>query len=282
MKHVYVRLMRLRECGTLIGELTTKLLVHTNQIVQEYRRSIHGWKLGRMWEEAAVEILMEVESDEPLPQVATAGLWDFERSSGHAGYRCQRCGTWEYANKTLRCPCDDAAPTVETVVPAVTLRELLLTSGMHEAVDPLSQPPEEEEPKCSADTPCQTCGNPGRMQALMFYTGIWCDVCFAKAWKDMDDEQNPCHCDEDEPPDARPRYAVGDQVFWFDTDIRLAKHKLARLNLAVVIEVHPAHYSIKFNGFPFKVPMLSVVGKIVMDQEAIDALGLRYGKAAHA
>jgi hypothetical protein len=31
--------------------------------------------------------------------------WVFERSSGYAGYRCQICATWVYANQPLKCDC---------------------------------------------------------------------------------------------------------------------------------------------------------------------------------
>lgn len=31
--------------------------------------------------------------------------WNFERSSGYAGYRCGSCGKWCYANQPLECEC---------------------------------------------------------------------------------------------------------------------------------------------------------------------------------
>ncbi len=36
--------------------------------------------------------------------------WFFERSSGYAGYRCVKCGTWVYANQypekqKFKCDC---------------------------------------------------------------------------------------------------------------------------------------------------------------------------------
>ncbi len=34
------------------------------------------------------------------------GKWEFERSSGYAGYRCQVCYTWVYNNQEKRCDCD--------------------------------------------------------------------------------------------------------------------------------------------------------------------------------
>ena len=34
------------------------------------------------------------------------GDWVFEESSGYAGYRCKKCGKWEYLDKELRCDCD--------------------------------------------------------------------------------------------------------------------------------------------------------------------------------
>jgi len=34
------------------------------------------------------------------------GDWRFERSSGYAGYRCQKCGTWVYENIARKCDCD--------------------------------------------------------------------------------------------------------------------------------------------------------------------------------
>lgn len=33
------------------------------------------------------------------------GSWQFERSSGFAGYRCQDCATWVHANKPQVCDC---------------------------------------------------------------------------------------------------------------------------------------------------------------------------------
>lgn len=32
--------------------------------------------------------------------------WIFERSSGYAGYRCQECYTWIYANQEKTCKCN--------------------------------------------------------------------------------------------------------------------------------------------------------------------------------
>ena len=31
--------------------------------------------------------------------------WEFERSSGFAGYRCKKCYTWIYAGKPFVCEC---------------------------------------------------------------------------------------------------------------------------------------------------------------------------------
>ncbi len=35
------------------------------------------------------------------------GSWVFERSSGYAGYRCQKCATWIYDSANKTCKCDD-------------------------------------------------------------------------------------------------------------------------------------------------------------------------------
>ena len=32
--------------------------------------------------------------------------WVFERSSGYAGYRCSKCGTWVYEDELRKCECD--------------------------------------------------------------------------------------------------------------------------------------------------------------------------------
>ncbi len=37
-----------------------------------------------------------------------AERWEFERSSGFAGYRCHICGTWRYEDAELRCDCSCA------------------------------------------------------------------------------------------------------------------------------------------------------------------------------
>jgi hypothetical protein len=43
----------------------------------------------------------------PVPKVLNPqGKWRFERGSGYAGYRCQRCGVWVYANQPKICDCD--------------------------------------------------------------------------------------------------------------------------------------------------------------------------------
>lgn len=34
------------------------------------------------------------------------GKWVFERSSGYAGYRCEKCATWIYENQKRECKCD--------------------------------------------------------------------------------------------------------------------------------------------------------------------------------
>ena len=36
----------------------------------------------------------------------SAGNWIFERSSGYAGWRCTKCGTWVYIEQPKRCDCD--------------------------------------------------------------------------------------------------------------------------------------------------------------------------------
>lgn len=35
------------------------------------------------------------------------GLWNFERSSGYAGFRCSQCGTWVYHNEKKVCKCKE-------------------------------------------------------------------------------------------------------------------------------------------------------------------------------
>jgi hypothetical protein len=35
----------------------------------------------------------------------STGDWIFERSSGYAGYRCRKCGTWVYENTRKKCNC---------------------------------------------------------------------------------------------------------------------------------------------------------------------------------
>ena len=37
----------------------------------------------------------------------TAGDWVFERSSGHAGYRCKKCADWVYQGQPLKCKCGE-------------------------------------------------------------------------------------------------------------------------------------------------------------------------------
>lgn len=34
------------------------------------------------------------------------GLWHYERSSGYAGYRCQKCAEWIYEGNPFVCKCD--------------------------------------------------------------------------------------------------------------------------------------------------------------------------------
>lgn len=36
--------------------------------------------------------------------------WKFERSSGYAGYRCQKCSTWLYEDNLLICSCEPFKP----------------------------------------------------------------------------------------------------------------------------------------------------------------------------
>ena len=32
--------------------------------------------------------------------------WEWERSSGHNGYRCRLCATWVYADEEKKCKCN--------------------------------------------------------------------------------------------------------------------------------------------------------------------------------
>ncbi len=34
------------------------------------------------------------------------GNWEFERSSGYAGWRCKACATWVYNGQPLVCDCN--------------------------------------------------------------------------------------------------------------------------------------------------------------------------------
>jgi len=38
-------------------------------------------------------------------EIVTKGAWAFERSSGYAGFRCQKCATWIYDNQKEECQC---------------------------------------------------------------------------------------------------------------------------------------------------------------------------------
>jgi hypothetical protein len=58
-----------------------------------------------------MEPFMEINHDgtftnENVKPEPSKGDWVFERSSGFAGYRCQRCATWLYDNQKLVCKCD--------------------------------------------------------------------------------------------------------------------------------------------------------------------------------
>lgn len=33
--------------------------------------------------------------------------WELERCSGYLGYRCNICGTWVYADRVLKCKCNE-------------------------------------------------------------------------------------------------------------------------------------------------------------------------------
>lgn len=43
----------------------------------------------------------------------------------------------------------------------------------------------------SSQTHCGvcSCGKPGHIRALLFFTGVWCDECYARADKQMTEEQ---------------------------------------------------------------------------------------------
>lgn len=46
-------------------------------------------------------------------EVISNGEWEFERSSGYAGYRCQKCQTWVYSDKPKKCNCGRKVKTRE-------------------------------------------------------------------------------------------------------------------------------------------------------------------------
>ena len=51
------------------------------------------------------------------------GDWYFERSSGYPGYRCVKCATWVYENKTLRCDCDRPSVAAQIKIREAELRQ---------------------------------------------------------------------------------------------------------------------------------------------------------------
>ena len=42
--------------------------------------------------------------------IPSVGHWVFERGSGYPGYRCTKCGEWEYDGRQKNCACDRANP----------------------------------------------------------------------------------------------------------------------------------------------------------------------------
>ena len=43
-----------------------------------------------------------------IDKIEPKGSWFFERSSGYAGFRCQKCSTWIYEEQPKKCTCDNA------------------------------------------------------------------------------------------------------------------------------------------------------------------------------
>ena len=67
------------------------------------RDRITSLEARTLGEELAEAVIMEAHSvsvNEPK------GKWVFERSSGYAGFRCQKCAAWIYENNTRECICD--------------------------------------------------------------------------------------------------------------------------------------------------------------------------------
>ena len=54
---------------------------------------------------AKTQLLPVVLKDRHWP--VHSGKWEFERSSGFAGYRCQVCHVWIYNDQEKRCNCDE-------------------------------------------------------------------------------------------------------------------------------------------------------------------------------
>jgi hypothetical protein len=45
-----------------------------------------------------------------MEKIKPKGVWRFERSSGYAGYRCQKCNTWIYCGAEAICDCNNSLP----------------------------------------------------------------------------------------------------------------------------------------------------------------------------
>jgi hypothetical protein len=48
----------------------------------------------------------EFEGETIDTELKSKGNWEFERSSGYPGYRCQTCMKWVYSHEVPKCNCD--------------------------------------------------------------------------------------------------------------------------------------------------------------------------------
>jgi hypothetical protein len=51
-----------------------------------------------------------------MEKIKPKGVWKFERSSGYAGYRCQKCNTWIYCGAEAICDCNNSLPIEDTTI----------------------------------------------------------------------------------------------------------------------------------------------------------------------